>query len=928
MAEPESDKVLYIDYGNTEPVETLLAVRPLDEEFYSLPASCVGVSTSAEVTAEGVDPLLIVVQECVFKGTFKSIGANEWFVDLQTEDGKRFEDFVEETNSGSKRAKEAEKVYDAFENWQLFEERKVKVTAVYSPSRFYLQLEEDAEKLARTGEELELALKTVLPLVGGTNDLCAAKSFDNKWYRCYQTDNIAIDYGFVLNATLYKRLPVSFTVDRSKYVIECGLNVESPEPEWNEVTITHFKELVKPESKIVAKLETRRKNKVVDLTVSGTSITELLVNEGIAKYRNYQVVLSHVVSLDEFYAQEKETEDELFDMLDQLKEAENWEAVTPEVGQIVVAKFIEDEQWYRASVTSTTDGVSVRFIDYGNESVCEEFRALPEHLKDVPKFASLCSSHPLPQNADELKEKFAAFVIENAESPFFAYFLSRVEPMLVMLYFDGKLIEEYLQEKPPPTVAFENVSVSHLNSPSSFYVQPETPLLDEVAVELENVESTEPVTDVQVDEMYAAKFPDDGLWYRAKAISSNEMLFVDYGNTSATDDVRYLPASLKKIPFLAKHCAIPPPSSSPEWPEVATQRFAELTCDGNTIFKMDIIEEGDPSFVLLDDNGVNVMDELNTLCQAEKTATSKENDKPEVMLSHINGLSEIWVQEQTPSLDELADELTNVDALDVLETAEQGAIVAALFDEDDVWYRAKILEKLDDGFHVLFIDYGNESGVTQIRALPEDLTLLPAFAVSCCLFGLPENADQWPAAVLDKLKEISDSAGTFVLGQKIEENGVQYVSLQYEDGKDLTDELIKIYETLSGQADTCVGEEKVDVDQADDNVSEEKVDVGQADGNVSEEKVNIGRADDDVGEEKTDVTEAHSGVVTEANSISEFYVQNDTEAVKAVQSSLQDGEHVENAEPVVNDVFSALKEEDNAWYRSRIESIDESKGEC
>jgi hypothetical protein len=68
-------------------------------------------------------------------------------------------------------------------------------------------------------------------------------------------------------------------------------------------------------------------------------------------------------------------------------------------GDLVCAKFSEDESWYRAVVISTRDNlVKVRFVDYGN---CDEvqqasdLRALPEDHQVTPPLAYACTLHGL-----------------------------------------------------------------------------------------------------------------------------------------------------------------------------------------------------------------------------------------------------------------------------------------------------------------------------------------------------------------------------------------------------------------------------------------------------------------------------------------------------------------------------------------------------
>ncbi|XP_065214372.1 maternal protein tudor-like [Planococcus citri] len=944
LLEPGSDKIFFIDYGNTEPIEGLLAIRPLDEEFCNVPACCFAVSTDADISAESTETLMTAIQDIVFKAVTKNTSTDaspnvELFADLYTEEGgvtKTFADYVVELNCGSKRSSEPITIYNAFENWKPNESRNVVVSAVGSPTNFYVMLREDVDKLTKLQEDLESALKTVLPLVGDTDTLCAAKSVhDNRWYRCYQSNNLAVDCGLVIQPSEFKKLPGKFTVNRDKFVVECRLDVSSPTSEWHTDTITNFKDLVKPENELVAKLDAITDGKmVIDLISNGTSVTELLLNEGLVKYQAYEVNIPHAVSLSEFYIHDPANEDELQDLLDKMEESEEiWEKVVPEKGQIVAAKFPEDNQWYRAEVISVEDGeINVSFIDYGNQSVCTEFRALPEELSQKPKFAMRCSAHPLPENADELKDKFVEFVNEHTEDLYKVYYLSRhQDPLLVMLYFGEEIIDKYLVESSEPepqrpSLEFKTVSVVHVNSPSSFYVQTETPLLDELDDLLGAIGNGDAplVENMTVGTLYAAKFLDDGVWYRAKAISSKEVLFIDFGNTSVVEEVRELSEDVAMIPFLAKHCAFKSPPGLDEWPQVATERFNELTCNGDAVFAMDIVEEGNPAFVQLIDNGLSVIDELYTLCKAELTAPANENEKPSVIISYVTDLSEFWIQDTTPALDELCDELTNVETFDPIEISavEPDTVVAALFNEDGVWYRAKVLQKSDESCKVLFIDYGNESDVTQVKALPEDLAGMPAFATRCRLSALPNDAaTNWPSAVLDKLKEF-ENGDTFVVMNKEVKDEITYVSLQSEAATELGQQLIELRDQLINQENPQQPSTTDDVtDEIPEDQQQTADDVVPKAEEVEPESVVTQN------ESETQQSPNSTCVVTEAVSESESHLQNDAAQVEHVQNTIQsnnesDDVESQKIEPVVGEVVSALDEDHNT---SKIDSVDENK---
>lgn len=67
---------------------------------------------------------------------------------------------------------------------------------------------------------------------------------------------------------------------------------------------------------------------------------------------------------------------------------------------------------------------------------------------------------------------------------------------------------------------------------------------------------------------------------------------------------------------------------------------------------------------------------------------------------------------------------------------------------------------------VLFIDYGNSCTCTCLRALPEDLLLMPALAQKCSL-QKPEGIDQWTPQACDKFKEIAADGATIFSVKKL-----------------------------------------------------------------------------------------------------------------------------------------------------------------
>lgn len=166
---------------------------------------------------------------------------------------------------------------------------------------------------------------------------------------------------------------------------------------------------------------------------------------------------------------------------------------------------------------------------------------------------------------------------------------------------------------------------------------------------------------------------------------------------SPPDDVTLTPCS-------AKHSWFPVPAEQGEWPDVASVWFAELNCDGDTVFDVTIKEDRDPAIVDLYDHGTSVAEELATICKADLTASLPESSKEVVILSHVDGLNAVWIQSQSPQPDEMIEEMANVETFDDLESASVGMLVAAQFEEE--WYRASVLEQMETTYKVLLIDYG------------------------------------------------------------------------------------------------------------------------------------------------------------------------------------------------------------------------------
>uniref|UniRef100_A0A8C6HZU3 Tudor domain-containing protein 6 n=1 Tax=Mus spicilegus TaxID=10103 RepID=A0A8C6HZU3_MUSSI len=118
--------------------------------------------------------------------------------------------------------------------------------------------------------------------------------------------------------------------------------------------------------------------------------------------------------------------------------------------------------------------------------------------------------------------------------------------------------------------------------------------------------------------------------------------------------------------------------------------------------------------------------------------------KTSVYVSHINDLLDFYIQliEDEAEINNLSERLNDVRTRPQYHTGPQwqsGDVICAVFPEDNLWYRALVMEQQPNGLlSVQFIDYGNMSVVHTNRTGrlgPVD-AVLPALCLHCSLWGL------------------------------------------------------------------------------------------------------------------------------------------------------------------------------------------------
>ncbi|KAK9959415.1 hypothetical protein ABG768_009543 [Culter alburnus] len=347
----------------------------------------------------------------------------------------------------------------------------------------------------------------------------------------------------------------------------------------------------------------------------------------------------------------------------------------------------------------------------------------------------------------------------------------------------------------PGTVS--EVYISHINSLTNFFVQlaeDENTLfsLSELLNSPQPSEKDEINTfSVQQGSLVKAMFPEDDSWYRAvvKDTAENgniQVEFIDFGNEATVSpfEICLLDERLLSYPRFSIHCSCSVDD------RFKTQGMEEQICLFKKIFgdagentlsckfiKEDVITwevkmtPSGSSSDSLSEKWDNL--DLNALLAVSKPV--KENfqllfKKPDVSLgqmveafaSCIVGPNYFWCQfsnsEILDQITHVAQEYGNSTETEpiLLDNLDPGSPCLARFSDDQMWYRAQVINKCTNTVSVLFVDFGNESETSEgsVKALPGDLLENPPQAFLCQLEGFDLSSGSWDSVATDNFYEL------------------------------------------------------------------------------------------------------------------------------------------------------------------------------
>ncbi|NXR95557.1 TDR15 protein, partial [Hypocryptadius cinnamomeus] len=331
--------------------------------------------------------------------------------------------------------------------------------------------------------------------------------------------------------------------------------------------------------------------------------------------------------------------------------------------------------------------------------------------------------------------------------------------------------------------------ISHMNSPSSFYVhfaEDENliiKLADDLNESLEDRSQENCLNELMVGDLIVAEHDADCFYYRAviktlKSGNSYEVEFIDYGNTAVVSlsKICRIPEKFLTLPRFSVHCFLSVKNVPGEsWTKESAAYFARTVSDKPVACKflqqhgekweIDVICDGES----LSNGEVTLQEYLNQLLSHCWTIDGPEkcsNTNCEEFDTSFNINSVMWMLLRSgrtypgcatavtdPSnfsiqfeiffdcmrnlsllLSDLPDDLPALPE----ELVIPGASCLIEFGQEAEWYRAEISEVTDQSVVLTFIDYGflrtiPYSDIHKLKVVPESLLHLPRLAHSCSL---------------------------------------------------------------------------------------------------------------------------------------------------------------------------------------------------
>ena len=446
------------------------------------------------------------------------------------------------------------------------------------------------------------------------------------------------------------------------------------------------------------------------------------------------VYVSSINSATSFFCQPVQMAAELEGMMTELTET-ILNKSPPEVQSVVVgmpclAKFSEDDGWYRARVTSVAESgeVTAHFVDYGNSEVTSvtNLRECPNSLLKEPIQALHCSVF------DSSVITSATWTEEDIEK------------------FRSMLGDEVLTLTITGTDPDSGVCVCELSSngaPINF-----SPLLSSHVQH----EKVPPGGGEELEQLSQGKVSTSDEIANLRHLSSEQL------STTSSVQSSSLPTSGITVTTTDGRIEDQPSRGSEESGEVdsnlgglAMMNVSTLALQGSSRVSEELSDTESS-----EDASDQVDDEGEPLIKAPFMLTLSIPEQFEATVVFVENPSFMFLQrvDCQPELDKLSTEIeqycTSFAEKQQQENFQKGDFVLAQY-SDDVWYRAKVVDVREDlNVNVFFIDFGNSESIAPDKMVmcPESYLELPCQAIACSLSNVPRR-DPWPEEYKNLIEE-------------------------------------------------------------------------------------------------------------------------------------------------------------------------------
>ena len=334
---------------------------------------------------------------------------------------------------------------------------------------------------------------------------------------------------------------------------------------------------------------------------------------------SYEAVVMHAASLKEVYVMTANHVEKLGEIIDLVQA----QAAIPNqfnrplvIGELCLAKFSEDNSWYRAEVIKLLgrgDVVLVRFVDFGNSETVKSSSLLPinNDLFNLPLITFSCALYGVSYTSISDAILVKSLITMTQSKKLLCKIVNRV-PLIVdisdPLDPSGLTVMEQLcyPGSPHSITPSDNIrvplamvptndyiigTVTDITGPHEFYMQilnkKMIPAFQKMCGKLEEYKKLPPVTDtVYAGQPVCAVSTADGTCYRARVIGlpSNQqatVLYVDFGNEETLPVTQIWPMKheLQLIPFMAIRCCLREYENVKSVLGSVVQRFSKFVVD-------------------------------------------------------------------------------------------------------------------------------------------------------------------------------------------------------------------------------------------------------------------------------------------------------------------------------------------------------------